>query len=166
MVKQIFILSIFISSLSNVFAQKKTNKYKIGLGAALFDINESFNDFFIFNNSRPIYLSLTIHEKFRIESITNLSVTDYQDGEDIHFAKGSFSLAFQYIKPTAKKFDLYFGSKVGLNSNKTKLVNLHIGGELYLHKRWSITNEIGANYLIEYDKYFQTTSSVILRFYF
>lgn len=166
MTRYTVILLIFLSSLFSGFAQNKTDAYKIGLGASLFDVNETFNDLFVFNNSRPIYLSVTIHEKFRIESIMNFSVTDYQDGEDIHFAKGSFSLAFQYVKPTSKKLDIYFGSKIGLNSNKTKLVNLHIGGELYLHERWSISNEIGANYLIEYDKYFQTTSSVILRFYF
>lgn len=145
------------------FAQEK--KYKIGLGTSLFNLNESFTNVFFLNNSSPIYVSILYKNSFRIESIVNLTLANTENS-GILSSKGSISLSADWFHPLHEKTALYYGPKIGFNSNETKFANAHIGGEYDFYKNWTISTEIGFNYVMEYTEYLQTTSSVILRFYF
>lgn len=156
-----FCLLIGLTTLG--FAQEK--KYTIGLGTSLFNLNESFTNVFFLNNSSPVYVSIRYKELFRIESIVNLTLANTNEF-GVLSSRGSIALSADWFHPLHKKTALYYGPKIGFNSNETKLVNGHIGGEYSFYKNFTISTEIGLNYIMEYTQYLQTTSSVILRFYF
>lgn len=149
----------------NGYTQEKVDNIKVGLGTSLFNLNESFNNVFFLNNSSPIYVSILYKDMFRVESIVNLTVTNSSDF-GILSSRGSIALGVDWFHPLYEKTAIYYGPRIGFNSNQTKLVNAHIGGEYDFYKNWTISTEIGFNYVMEYVNYLQTTSSVILRFYF
>lgn len=159
----LFVFSILCATQIN--AQKTTKPLKIGLGTSLFNLNESFNNLFFYNNSSPIFVSLFYKEKIRFETILNMSILD-TPGENLLKSKGSITLGVDLFKHINDKVSIYYGPKVGYNSNKSTLINAHIGGEYFFYRSWSVSNEVGFNYLIDFQNYLQTTSSVILRFYF
>ena len=165
--KSSFNLLIALLVLCNLYshAQEKAKPIEVGLGTSLFNLNESFDDLFFYNNSSPIFVSVLINKKYRIETILNLSIINNKE-DRILKSRGSITLGFDYLKRLNDKINIYFGPKVGYNTNETKLFNAHVGGEYFFYKSWSISNEIGLNYLTTYESYLQTTSSIILRFYF
>lgn len=157
-----FIILSFCSLFLN--AQEQDKSLRTGLGTSLFNLNESFDNLFFYNNSSPIFVSLMYKNKYRFETILNLSIINNKE-ERILKSRGSITLGFDYLKSVHDQIKIYFGPKIGYNTNETKLLNAHIGGEYFFHNNWSISNELGLNYLIDYQDYIQTTSSVILRFY-
>lgn len=159
----ILLLSSIYTRCNAQEAQEK--KYKIGLGTSLFNLNESFTNVFFLNNSSPIYVGVKFKEKYRIESIINLTLTE-SDDFGLLSSRGSIALSFDWLKPLYEKTSIYYGPKIGFNSNETQLVNIHVGGEYNFYKNWSLSTEIGLNYIKEFTQYVQTTSSIILRFYF
>lgn len=163
MKKTMFSLFLCIS-LCQVNAQTKERSIKFGLGASFFNLNESFDDLFFYNNSSPIYLGLKIKDKYRIESIINVSLIEHNETSD-NLTRGSATLGFDFIRELFEKFHLYYGPRIGYNTNETLLTNAHIAGEYYFHKRWSVSAEIGCNYLLDDQNYFQTNSNLIVRFY-
>ena len=165
MKKITLIYLFFVFTIFKINAQKGEKPIKIGLGTSLFNLNESFDNLFFYNNSNPILLSVTLNNKIRIESILNISIINNPE-DRILKSRGSITLGADYFKPIHEKINLYFGPKIGYNTNETTLINTHIGGEYFFYKSWSISNELGLNYLKAYQSYLQTTSSVILRFYF
>lgn len=164
LIQKIAFLLVTFSTLT-FYAQEKEKNNKIGLGTSLFNLNESFDNLFFYNNSSPIHVSFFHQKKYRIESILNLSIIDNKE-ERILKSRGSITLGIDFFTPLNNKVYIYYGPKVGYNTNETKLINGHIGGEYFFYKSWSISNELGLNYLIDFQNYLQTTSSVILRFYF
>jgi hypothetical protein len=160
------IIPLFFLS-RNLYSQKDNTKkkHKFGIGTSIFNLNESFDDLFFFNNSSPIYLSYTLKEKHRLETILNLSIISNKEAVKIS-SRGSVSITYDFLNLVSKKLVIYPGIKAGFNSNENILLNLHVGGEYFLHNRWSISSEVGLNYLIAHQDYLQTTSNIILRFYF
>ena len=160
-----FLIVLFFVNVVYTYAQEQTKSTKVGLGTSLFNLNESFDNLFFYNNSSPVFISLLINKKYRIETILNLSIIDKKE-DRILKSRGSITFGFDFLKPLNDKVNIYFGPKIGYNTNETKLFNAHIGGEYFFYKSWSISNEIGLNYLTTYESYLQSTSSIILRFYF
>lgn len=163
MKKNLFIF-LFCCICFHAIAQEKEKNIKIGLGTSLFNLNESFDNLFFYNNSSPVFVSLLYKDKIRLETILNLSVLDNPDERELK-SRGSITLGVDFFKSINEKVKIYYGPKLGYNTNETKLLNAHIGAEYFFYKRWSISNEVGLNYLKDYQSYIQTTSSVILRFY-
>lgn len=161
--KKLLLYTYLMLSCSYFFAQEK--KWKVDLGTSLFNLNESFTNVFFLNNSSPIYVGVKYKDAFRVESIINLTLAS-TDNFGILSSRGSIAFSADWFHPLAKKMAIYYGPKIGFNSNETKLVNAHIAGEYQFYKNFSISTEIGLNYIMEYTEYLQTTSSIILRFYF
>lgn len=143
------------------YGQKKEFIARVGLGTSFFNINENFDDIFLFNNSSPVIIGVR-KDKYRLESISNISILN---DDDSSYVRGSIRLSLDYITKLSKRMEIYFGPQYGLNSNRTNLINLHVGGEYFLHQNWSISNQIGVNFLFDDQKFIQTNSSIILRFY-
>lgn len=162
--KFIILIFIILSVTNKINAQERSSNLKLGLGSSFFNINENFDDIFIFNNSSPVYASLS-KNNLRIETITNISLLTNENEKT--FVRGSLRLGIDYFFELTNRFNLYTGSQYGINTNETHLINLHIGGEYFLHKNWSISNQLGLNFLFDnYSKnYIQTNSTIILRFY-
>lgn len=158
------LILVFLFSISLSYGQEKFSNLKIGLGSSFFNINENFDDIFLFNNSSPIIIGLK-SERLRLESTTNISLSTRENNST--FVRGSIRLSIDYFKEISSKMKIYFGPQYGLNTNETHLINLHVGGEYFLHKNWSISNQIGLNFLFdnESESFIQTNSSIILRFY-
>lgn len=160
--KYIFTFFLLLN-LSFVYCQTDESNLKLGLGTSFFNINENFDDIFLFNNSSPIIIGIK-KKRLRLESISNLSILQ-SEIDDSNFIRGSIRLSLDYFFNLSKKMRIYTGPQYGLNSNKTHLINLHVGGEYFLHKNWSISNQIGLNFLFDDQKFIQTNSSIVLRFY-
>lgn len=158
--KKIMIILFFV--VYNLFGQQKHNKIKLGFGTSLYNINENFNNIFLFNNSSPVIIGVK-KDHFRLETISNISFINQKGNSN--FIAGSVRLGLDYIIRPDNKFQIYFGSQYGLNTNNTHLINFHLGGEFFLHPNWSISNQIGLNFLSDTQKLTQTNSSIILRFY-
>lgn len=163
--KKIVLFSLLILLGINGFSQERVDNIKVGLGTSLFNLNESFTNVFFLNNSSPIYVSMLYKDKFRVESIINLTIAN-SDDSGILSSRGSIALGVDWFHPLYEKTAIYYGPRIGYNTNKTKLINTHIGGEYDFYKNFTISTEIGFNYIMEYTNYLQTTSSIILRFYF
>lgn len=161
--KKVFIIISLLCI--KVYSQEVLKNNRVGLGTSLFNLNESFDNLFFYNNSSPIHISYLHKKAYRIETILNLSIIDNKE-ERILKSRGSISIGFDFFKSLNQKVYIYYGPKIGYNTNQIILLNSHIGGEYFFYKSWSISNEIGLNYLIDFQNYLQTTSSVILRFYF
>ncbi|WP_138940618.1 hypothetical protein [Aquimarina agarivorans] len=150
----------------NSFCQEASSKKRFGLGSSFFNLNESFDDLFLFNNSSPISMNYQISNKLRIENNTNITFINQK--ENSTRVRGSLRLSLDYLKKISENFIIYSGPQIGINTSKTKLINIHIGGEYFLHKNWSISNQVGLNFLFDSNSNnsIQTNSSIILRFYF
>lgn len=148
-----------------IHAQEEKKSIKFGLGTSFFNLNESFDNLFFYNNSNPIYTSILYKDKYRFESILNLSIINNKEDRELK-SRGSITIGFDYLKPINEKIKIYTGPRIGHNTNQTSIINAHIGGEYFFYKHWSISNELGLNYIIDFEDYIQTTSSIILRFYF
>ncbi len=162
--KKTILFFFFCLAFGFTHAQESERSIKFSLGASFFNLNESFDDLFFYNNSSPIYLGLKIKDKYRIESIVNASIIEKNETPD-SVTRGSLTLGFDFIQSLFDKFHLYYGPRIGYNTNATILTNAHIAGEYYFHKRWSVSAEIGCNYLLDNQNYFQTNSNLIVRFY-
>lgn len=162
--KRILLLIIFNIFFNNIKAQELKKEKRFSIGTSFFNVNESFDSIFIFNNSSPIIFGLDL-QNFRIESTTNISL--FTEGNQYTYVRGSLRLSFDYKKTIFDKINLYFGPQYGLNTNETHLINIHLGGEYFLHKNWSISNQVGLNFLFDNENqtFIQTNSSIILRFY-
>ena len=160
--KKILFILLFSSCFIGV-SQEKKEKFKLSLGTSFFNVNENFDDLFLFNNASPVFLGFQ-KGGFRVETIGTISILE-SETKAVAIIRGSVRLTLDYISQVSSKMNVYFGPQYGYNSNRTHLCNLHIGGEYFLHDNWSISNQVGFNILFDNKKSFQTNSSIILRFY-
>ena len=128
------LISVLLFNINSIYSQEIFTNLKIGIGSSLFNINESFDDLFLFNNSSPIIIGLT-NKHLRLESTTNITLSTLENNST--YVRGSIRLSLDYISEVSDKMNIYFGPQYGLNTNETHLINLHVGGEYFLHKNWS-----------------------------
>ena len=164
--KKIFSLILLTTIINSINAQDKNTRPRISVGTTFSNLNENFEDIFLFNNSRPIIAGLD-YPNLRIESITNVSIENSPNNDETSI-RGSIRLSLDYKKKVSNKMQIYFGPQYGLHSSRTHLLNLHLGGEYFLHKNWSISSQIGVNFLFvnsTNQTLILTNNSFILRFY-
>lgn len=163
MKKIILILSFLFYSILSI-AQNENKNLKLNIGSTLTSFGDNFEDIFVFNNSRPIIAGLN-YSNFRVESIINISLETRDNNQTS--VRGSARLSFDYKKNISKKTIIYFGPQYGLHSSKTHLFNLHLGGEFFFHKNWSISNQIELDFLFvnKNKTLILTNNSLLLRFY-
>ncbi len=160
--RKLFFIILYFGCFS-LFSQEKSDRIKLSLGTSFFNVNENFDDLFLFNNASPVFLGFQ-KGNFRVETIGTISILESEINAEATI-RGSVRLTLDYISKISSKMNVYFGPQYGYNSNRTHLCNLHIGGEYFLHDNWSISNQVGLNILFDNKKSFQTNSSIILRFY-
>lgn len=97
------LISVLLFNINSSYCQEKLSNLKIGLGSSFFNINENFDDIFLFNNSSPIIIGLK-GERLRLESTTNISLSTRENNST--FVRGSIRLSLDYFSEISSKMKI------------------------------------------------------------